>query len=515
MSARGKASFATFLIAAFISGIVFSTMGANLFNLGQVIGTPGEAAQVQIDANTLEAALDLQEAFTSVAEAVNPAVVQIRSEVTAQSRQQGNGGGNPFEGTPFEDFFDPDLGPMNPGPQQGLGSGAIVRPDGYILTNNHVIEDTDELHVTLFDGSVYDAEVIGADPYSDIAIIKIDAENLPFISYGNSDELRAGQWVMAFGSPLSPEFNNTVTAGIVSALGRLQSGNANGVQNYIQTDAAINPGNSGGPLVDLSGRLVGINTAIFSQTGGYQGIGFSIPVNDARNVADQLIETGRVERARLGVSYNQATPAVIEALDLPRGSAQVASVLPGSAADRAGIQSGDIITTINGQQLTNSLQVSQIIGNLRPGSEIALTVNREGEVLNFRVQLGSADEAAVAAAPPASQGGSNRNETQPSPLMEQLGLEVSDITPEIARNYELEGNIRGVIITDVNPASDAFSEAQLQAGTVITEVNRQPVRNLNEFNRVYNSIPSGTSFLVRVEQPGEGGGTIITALTKP
>jgi serine protease Do len=401
-------------------------------------------------------------------------------------------------------------------PRSGLGSGVVVRENGYIVTNNHVVEGADELTVVMFDGSHHSAEVVGTDPVSDVAVIRIDQDDLPYVSLGDSENLRVGQWVMAFGSPLSQELSNTVTAGIVSALGRLQGGMSpdlsgaptgpSQIHNFIQTDAAINPGNSGGPLVNLRGELVGINTAIVTRTGGNQGIGFAIPVNTVRLVADELIETGRVERARLGVAYGPATESLIDALDLPRGAAVVSSVESGSAADEAGVEAGDIITSINGKELSNHLQVSQIIGGMKPGETATLSINRNGDTRTVRVRLGGWEAGQTASADGTSP--SARGET-----MEELGLSLSNVTPDLARQAGYEDPIEGVIITDVDPNSQAYRDARLRSGQVIVEVNRQRVRNLGDFEKVYREIDEGESFLIRLQYPDNG--TNITALTKP
>lgn len=513
MSAKGKVSAAAFLAAMFAAGVLFATVGASNFKLDDLVPSELRKGGTEIDESRIGAAMDLQDAFTAVAESVNPTVVQIQSERTVET--SGGQGRNPFEGTPFEDFFGGPFGDAPPGPgipQEGLGSGAIVRPDGYIVTNNHVVDGADELIVKMFDGTEYDAEIVGTDSYSDIAVIKIEANDLPYITMGESETLRTGEWVMAFGSPLDPELSNTVTAGIVSALGRLHAQGEEGVQNYIQTDAAINPGNSGGPLVDLRGRLIGINTAIFTRTGGYQGIGFAIPVSTVENVVEQLIESGRVERAQLGVRYAPASESLIRALDLPRGAAVIAEVVPGSSADRAGLRAGDAIVGINGNQLTNHLQVSQIIGSLRPGERVALTINREGDVSTVNVTLGAVPNGEETAE--AGQAAPEPVEPQQGRMMEELGIALSDITPQIASRYKLDSNIKGVMITDVNPASDAYREGALRPGMIITEVDRQPVASLSDFNRVYGQVESGSSFLVRITQPNDLG-VLITALTKP
>ena len=512
MNNTKKISIAFIVIVAFVSGILFTTVGANLLNLGDKVGSQSKADNVAyvngttaIDPGRLTSAVDLEDAFTMVAETVNETVVQIRAEKVISTNYS-----NPFEGTPFERFFTPAPQDDRGYRSEGLGSGVIVRENGFIVTNNHVVEGADELQVMMMDGAMYDAEIVGTDPTSDLAVIRIDAKNLPFVSYGTSESIRVGQWVMAFGSPLSEELSNTVTAGIVSAVGRLTSSGESNVQNYIQTDAAINPGNSGGPLVNLSGELIAINTAIYSRTGGYQGVGFAIPVNTVKNVTDQLIDTGSVQRARLGVRYGPASETLIDALDLPRGAALIASVDPGTAAEKAGIEPGDAVVAINGQELTNYLELTEKIRGMQPGDKVNITINREGDTKNLVVTLdtdGSESSEAVAANT-RSDNSSDKN------MMEDLGLSLSDITPAIARNANIEGNVEGVFLTDVDPNSTAYREANLRAGQIIIEINRQPVRNMAEFQRIYDDIKSGVTFLVRLTDAQQSG-TYITALTKP
>lgn len=519
MSAKSKVSIVVFVVASFLAGVMFTTVGANIFDLGDRIGTASRAADSDYTGTTFNGqASDLESAFTAVSEAVNPTVVQILSERVTRAPSSPFGGRNPFEGTPFEDFFGFGNGPQQEREfrQQGLGSGVIIRADGFIATNNHVVEGAEELQVRMFDGSVYDATVVGTDPLSDLAVIRIEGEDLPHVSFGNSDDVRVGQWVMAFGSPLSAELSNTVTAGIISALGRLtpQPG-GQGVHNFIQTDAAINPGNSGGPLVNLRGELVGINTMIYSRTGGFQGIGFSIPVNTVRVVVDQLIDTGTVRRARLGVNYNLASEALIRALDLPRGAAQVANVVPGSAADRAGIQAGDVIVAINGNRLTNHLQLSQQIAAMQPGERVSITINRDGDERSVSVTLGEAEDGAQATARASDQEPGQDRTQDDSTMMESLGLRLSNITPAVAQRLGIEGTTQGVVVIEVDRNSVAYREANLRPSMVIVEVDRKPVRNLNEFRRIYNDVPDGADFLVRLQIPGEDGSTMITALTKP
>jgi serine protease Do len=515
MSAKSKVSIVAFVLASFVAGVMFTTVGANIFNLGEFVGTESRASQTELTGTTFTGAVnDLEEAFTNVSAAVNPTVVQIQAERVQRGRSP-FGGANPFEGTPFEEFFGNrgQNGQEREFRQQGLGSGVIVRPDGYIVTNNHVVDGAENLQIRLLDDSIYDATVIGTDPTSDLAVIRIDAENLPYVTFGDSDYLRVGQWVMAFGSPLSTDLSNTVTAGIVSAIGRLQS-QGQTVQNYIQTDAAINPGNSGGPLVNLRGELVGINTAIYTRTGGFQGIGFSIPVNTVRQITDQLIETGAVRRARLGVQYNAASESLIRALDLPRGAAQVADVVSGSAADRAGLEAGDVITALDDQPLTDSRLLSQRIAGMRPGERIRLTYNRNGEARTVTVTLGEAeDQPATAAAdrPQRDRGDATTDESQ---LMEGLGIRLANLTPQVAQRLGIDRGTRGLVVLEVDRNSAAFREANVRPSMIVLEVDRRAVQSLADFQRIYNGIAPGSDFLVRLQTP-DGESTMITALRKP
>jgi serine protease Do len=507
-----------------VAGILFATAGANLFDSGDSVGTASQAASVASGTTALDPdsvggrSLALQDAFTQVAENVNPAVVQIRATRRQQNR-------NPFRGTPFENFFG---GPDGERRSQGLGSGAIIRPDGYVVTNNHVVEGADELSVRLFDGSEYDAEIVGTDPPSDLAVLKIDATDLPDLSFGNSDNVKTGQWVLAFGSPLSADLSNTVTAGIVSAVGRLRNAPRSrrmqqqpssdqqqftGVQNFIQTDAAINPGNSGGPLVNLQGQMVGINSAIISQTGGYQGIGFSIPVNTVERVTTQLIERGDVRRARLGVSYGPVSPNIIEAEDLPRGAAGIGRVEDGSAADEAGLQAGDIIVAIEGEPLRDYLQLGNVIGSKQPGETISITVNREGERRQFTVELGAwegEDEPTASA----EGGGEDSGGDAPSreDLMDDLGIAYRDLTPDIAEQLGLDSDT-GVIITEVDRSREMVRDSGLQPKQIIVRMAGQTVEDGEALRRIYSEIPAGEAFRLVVRTPQ--GFVTTTALRKP
>jgi len=517
MSVKGKISVAVVVGAAFIAGLFFATAGANLFDLGDRIGTSSTAAPRAEGTTALPAdAVDpqmasLEDTFTKVAESVNPAVVQIQAEKVVDRGRR-----SPFEGTPFEDFF------RRPGPdqerRQGLGSGVIIRQDGYIATNNHVVEDADQLSVRMYDGTTYNAEIVGSDGFSDLAVIKIEpSEDLPAVSFSNSDDVKAGQWVLAFGSPLSQELSNSVTAGIVSAVGRLQQApqrrsmrrqdgqQLSSVQNFIQTDAAINPGNSGGPLVDLRGRLVGINTAIVSRTGQYSGIGFAVPANEVDRVTSELIESGEVRRAFLGIGYNEAPRTLIENENLPPGSSIIGRIEEGSPADEAGLQPGDVITAIDGQELDESLQVTNLIASKQPGDEVTVTVNRDGESRTITVTLGSRDSGGATAS--ADQG-----EESPGEMMESLGMEVRNVTPAIAERLNLDA-AEGVIITDIDRSNPMIADSGLQPNMIITRVNGRSIADVGEFQDVYATLESGESFRVVVRTPD--GLAYVTSLTKP
>lgn len=507
---------AILLAASFIAGILFMTAGANLFGWGDSVGTesrasgPGGTTAISATDNSgFQRAVSLEDAFMEVAESVNPAVVQIRAE-TVQERR------SPFEGTPFEDFFGrpPGGGGQGGNVRQGLGSGVVVRADGHIITNNHVVEGADNLRVRMHNGEMYDAEVVGTDPFSDLAVIKIDAEDLRVVSFGDSEAVRPGQWVMAFGSPLDERLSNSVTAGIVSAKGRLQpSGQQEyGVQNFIQTDASINPGNSGGPLVGLDGRLVGINTAIASRTGQFQGVGFAIPANTVERVTNQLIETGSVQRARLGVQYTAATQSLIRSEGLPRGTAQVSSVMEGSAAEEAGIEPGDLITAIDGQELDDSLQLSNIIGAKQPGDVVELTINREGDTMTMEVELGGFDDEAIASSTDNSSEEESPLSSTAEEIREELGLSLTDVSQrDLERlGLDLEG---AVLIEQVDVRNPNIRDANLQPRQLIVQVAGEPTRSVADFAEVYGNIEPGTSFRLRVMN--RQGTLFVTALQKP
>ena len=497
------------LVAVFVAGIFFATAGANIFQRGDKIGTESIAATSSVSPVPAVERLALEEAFIEVAAAVAPSVVQIRSEQVVKTGQNRMF----FEGTPWEQFFDePD---ENSRLQTGLGSGVIIRPDGYIVTNYHVIAQADELEIRLSDGRFFEATVVGADSLSDLAVIRVDTEELPAISYGSMDDVRVGQWVLAFGSPLSEDLDNTVTAGIVSALQRTSRAlsRLNLFASFIQTDTAINPGNSGGPLVDLRGNLVGINSAIYSRTGVYQGIGFAIPVDVVQNVISQLIDTGTVERGFLGVWFERVPPALAEAVDAPRGAAQVTQLSPDGPAEKAGLKEGDVITTINGQKLRESSQLRTIVGNMLPGEKVELGVIRNDDELSLTVELGRRMDD-LAAAPT-----TGKTDTPSRDIESSLGLTLQTVSQELLEQMGLgleERDIRGVLIAAVDQRSTTYRESELRRGDIITEANRRTVTSVDDLVDIYDSVDAGETFLVKVLRPqGSTTRPFFSALSKP
>nr|WP_243830786.1 DegQ family serine endoprotease [Thiohalophilus thiocyanatoxydans] len=389
---------------------------------------------------------------------VTPAVVNIAT--TGRVRVQGN----PLLDDPFfRRFF--DMPPDRPRERrtQSLGSGVIVDAEqGYILTNNHVIEHADQIQVTLRNGNSYEAELIGTDPDSDMAVIRIDADNLKAVPLADSDSLRVGDFVVAIGNPFG--LGQTVTSGIVSALDRSGLG-IQGYEDFIQTDASINPGNSGGALVNLNGELVGINNAIFSRSGGNIGIGFAIPVNMARQVMAQLVEHGEVRRGRLGAQAQDLTPELAQAFELKQGQgAVVTQVSPGSPADKAGLKAGDIVIEVDGKPVRDANSLRNAIGLLQVGSRVRLKVLRDGETTSLTATIEE----------PVSQGQGG----------EQLHAHLTGASfTDIGEDHRLHGRIEGVLVSEVEQGSPAW-RAGLRPDDVIVSVNRQPVKDLTRMREV-------------------------------
>ena len=505
-------SIAALLVTAFAAGAFFVTSAGSLPGLPDVFQSADAQRTADLE-DAVAVADDLGQAFSAVAERVNPAVVQIRATKTvAQNPMRGPRSGS----SPLDYFFQQPPGGGQPFEQSGLGSGAFIREDGYIVTNNHVIEDASDLRVSLFDGRELPAELVGADPFSDLAVLKVDGDDFPALSFGEADETRVGQWVLAFGSPLSEDLSNTVTSGIISSLGRF-SGGSNSISNYIQTDAAVNPGNSGGPLVNLRGEIIGINSAIATRSGGFQGISFAIPVDIVANTINQIVDTGAVERGYLGIQFGPVTPSLARALDVQNGAAQISAFSPDATgtepARAAGLREGDVIVAADGVRLRQHTQIISIVSNKRPGDTVELTYNRDGREATAEVQLGTRPGAdAIAAAQDRAAPAGPSRAPSAAREMESLGLTVEPLSPELARQYRIEDATEGVVITDVERSSDAYREARLRPGLVITEVDREPVATVEEFEAAVEAVRPGDTFIVRLRS---AGGTIVTALTKP
>ena len=519
MNARTLSLIALIAIV-FVGGVLFATAGANLLGSGDRIGTDTQATPLPFgSAPLVDSNLEWEEAFIQVAAAVNPAVVQIRSAQQIEVEPNSN----PLRGSPLERFFNvPES--QEPQNRTGLGSGVIIREDGFIVTNHHVVAGADKLQVTLYGGRTETAEVVGTDPNSDLAVIRIDASGLPTVPLASPGDVRVGQWVMAFGSPLSEALDNTVTSGIVSAVGRTSVGlnNLNPYSDLIQTDAAINRGNSGGPLVNLRGALVGINSMIYSTgnilgIGGVNiGIGFAIPVHIVQNVVSQLIETGRVERGFLGIGFEKVSQTLSAVLDVPPGSAQVTSVVPGSAAAKAGILEGDIIAEIDGEELTDYLRLRTIIGNKLPDDTVRLVVIRDSESIDYAIRLGRlADNFADASR-------DDEARTQRRNELENLGLAIRSADVEdLQEQFGVAPERAGVLIESVSDGSVAAEDAELRPFDVIVEANGESVTSVRELERVYDQVDDGEALLVRVlrfqRSQNEDGSfvTVLTALQKP
>jgi serine protease Do len=468
---------------------------------------------------TIPSPRQLSNQFSQIAKAIEPAVVNINTESTIKPthRRGGNdqdGGGD--EESPFGDFFDKFFGGQ--GNQQGpirersLGSGVLVDSKGFIITNRHVVEKADRIRVHLQDdppGVQHDAKVIGSDTETDLAVIKIDIDHaLPTAKLGNSEGMQVGDWVLAVGSPFG--LQATVTAGIVSAKGRNIVPNRQ-FQSFIQTDAAINPGNSGGPLVNMDGEVIGINTAILTDTNAYAGVGFALPSNTIAQVYNQL--TGpehRVERGSIGIEFNaQENPAIARVYG-GQGGITISSVVPGSPAERAGLKVGDTIFSVDGKPVKNGDELVSDIAGRRPGSKVSLGYYRNGKK----------DEAAVTVADRAKLfasrlGDEEEGGEQATPKQSKLGANVRNLTPEMADRLNVPSG-QGVVVQEVKPGSFA-DDIGLTRGDVILEINKQKVNSEDDFDRVQSGLRSGQDvvFLVRQRGAGRNDGTIFLAGTLP
>jgi len=442
--------------------------------------------------NTISELREIGKAFAKVAEQASPAVVGITTE--KKVTQEYSMDRQPFRDPFFEDeFFDYFFrrSPRRRSPQRrqpesrrlAQGSGFIISTDGYILTNNHVVEGADEIKVTVGKDKPIKAELIGTDPESEVALVKIDAENLTALELGDSDALEVGEWVLAIGNPFG--LSHTVTAGIVSAKGRKGVGLA-AYEDFIQTDAAINPGNSGGPLINLDGKVVGINSAIISRSGGYMGIGLAIPINLAKSVYEQLVESGKVVRGWLGVAIEDLTPEKAPFFKLPENAKGVliSQVFEDSAAEKGGLQRDDVVVELDSQPIEDMNTFRNRVAMQRPGTKVKIVVMRDGKRKALTVKLGEkpSDEQITILGSGASQ---------------KLGLTVQNLTGDLAERLGFEG-LTGVLVTEVDAGSPA-AQAGITPGTLIMEVNRKEVKNTREFSKAVEEVGAGGTVLLYIQ----------------
>jgi serine protease Do len=462
-----------------------------------------------LDENSVSALVSLDNAVEAVATRVSPSVVTIQvtsrgsaEHETGGEQDQSSEQGDPQQGVPpgFAQFFGPN-GPFGgqqqrqqqPQIEHGVGSGVIISPDGYIVTNNHVVDGAMQMRVMLTDRRVLTAKLVGVDPLTDLAVVKVDAHDLPSIAWGDSTKLKPGQTVLAFGSPFG-SFRNSVTRGIVSAVNRDNpyKDDARKPGGYIQTDAAINPGNSGGALVNSHGELVGINTFIISNSGSFAGAGFAIPSQLVRATAEQLIKTGAVHHGYLGVSLNDVTPANASFFNLKTATGAIAAqVTPDSPASQAGLKNGDVIDSLNGEKVDNGSALQVAVSETAPGSTIELGIIRNGAAQTLHVKVGEFHKSTEVA----SDGDAA------SPQKGKLGLAVAELTPDVRQQLHIPSQVNGVAVQSVRPASPA-EDAGLAPGDVILEVDRKPVTSADQFVSEAHATPAGKDMLLLVWSQG-------------
>jgi len=505
-----RARFGAAIVVAFLCGLIFAS-GFNLTGFGWAqskVASKPTAAQVQPLAET-------ENAFEAIADKVTPAVVSIQVQRSARNhpvvRQRGNQ--RVPQGLPpgFEDFFRQfDNTPMDDQPQEASGSGFIVSKDGYILTNNHVVADMDKVTVGLLDRRTFDARVVGRDPTTDVAVIKIDANNLPTVSFGDDAKARVGQWVLAIGNPLQLDF--TVTAGIVSAKGRNANGlfpnNPYAITDYIQTDAAINPGNSGGPLVNIRGDVIGINSAIASGTGYYAGYGFAIPITLAKEVMDDIIKYGKVRRAIVGVQIDDVSPADAKAAGLNeiRGAKVGAFTDDNSPAKKAGMEVGDIIVGVNGQSVDSRSGLQRVIRGFHPGETVDVDVARFGsrKTLHVRLAEAPADTNQVASADRSRLPASSTNGARE---FDKIGLSVEPMSPEFARQFQLNDQVRkGVIVTNVTSTGPSYHQLG-PSDVIVGELypTKRDITSVTDLDQALSSLKRGDVIEFKVWRPAPNG----------
>jgi serine protease Do len=454
-----------------------------------------------LDENSVSALLAIDHAMETLAARVTPAVVNIT--VTSKTKPQmgnsdGNQNGQQFPFGPFGDFGFRFFGmPSRPQIEHGLGSGVLISPDGYIVTNDHVVKGAVDIRVTMSDRRVFSAKLIGADPLTDLAVIKINGSDFPSVPLGDSTKLRPGQSVLAFGNPFG--FRFTVTRGIVSALNRANPDeNRRKPGEFIQTDAAINPGNSGGPLVDARGEVVGINTFLVSNDGSFSGMGFAIPTQIVRPTIDALIKYGKVSHGYMGIEISDVTPENSKFFDLQKSEgALISQVEPGTPASKAGLKVGDVITGLDGKPVDTAGQLQVEVGQKQPGTTLQLDVVRDGKNLTVPVTLESMNRGEETSA--SSETGKPR-----------WGMGLEDLSSDLRQQMNIPNSVNGAVVTNVVPGSSAENAAPpIQRGDVIVEVNRKPMHSADDVQQALSSIPKGQDALVLV---WSNGGTTFRVL---
>lgn len=461
-----------------------------LLKLSVIIGTAATLAlsQTYAEPTATKAVNQLATDFTAVAKQAIPAVVSIKVTIGQKQKsltsnvwgQSEDDQSDNFNEQFWQRFFGMPYKDSQAEPRQGQASGFLISSDGYILTNSHVVQDATDITVQLNDGQEFTGKVVGQDPNTDIAVVKIDAKNLPYLTFGNSEDLEVGQWVIAIGNPFG--LQASLTVGVVSAKGRNNLDLAR-IEDFIQTDAAINKGNSGGPLLDLNGKVIGMNTAIVSNMGGYVGVGFAIPSNIALHIKDQLIAKGSVSRGFIGVLLQKVDKDLATAfhLDRPEG-ALISQVSKDSPAEKAGIKQGDVIVKYNGTQVSNIGALRNAVSLMEPGANLKLSILREGKPMEINVQIGDFSS----------------SQTTKAKIEENaLGLTVENLSPEVAQKLGFNGE-KGVVITKIEPGSMA-SKVGLRKGSLIVAVNQKKIENVDQFKTALQGSEKGNPVLLLIK----------------
>jgi len=488
-----------FLAILLISvGIIFGAVLVTHFQSVDLGFAGGRDVKIGANQSVLKETRDVQkieEAFITVSKAVTPAVVSVKVKVKR------GGGSKEFE--QFFRFWGHGFEFPQPKPEEGSGSGVIVTDDGYIITNYHVVKDADQngIDVVLYDKRRMKAKLIGTDPLTDLAVIKIEGSNLPVAVLGNSDSIQVGQWVLAIGNPFN--LYSTVTHGIISALGRgslgiIRDPEGYGVEDFIQTDAAINPGNSGGALVNLRGEVIGINTAIATTNFAFQGYGFALPINLAKSVAEELIRYGKVNRGYIGIRIQtiDATTANALGLEKPQG-VLIQGLVEGGAAEAAGLKQGDVILSVDGKPVNESNELQAYVARKHPGDKVTLTIFREGKKFDKVVTLKPRREAKEEARTAEERGQPEKDEERVSSTatFDNLGFAIKSLDEETRRTREVKN---GVLVTEVQPMSEAAKRGLLE-GDIILEIDRQKINSVSEVSKILKTKKAGSALMLRVK----------------